>query len=1014
MLPGEDGIGFAIYAEESVTVASNYYVNINDEYTSSGSGTSANPFTYFQWEQHLFNLNDDANYYVKGRTTSGIDTAISTSPALDHEVDISFNAWDLSAFGPPILYDNSVFSEIGFTDDSISAGDYNVNLTIDGFSFAADYGDKFYCFAKNIVIKNCYIGPGWIYLDSDVAVGTSIKFYGCTFASDDDPSALEIWKWEYKTPTDPEIEFYDCFFQPFNTNVVTVPDRTKITFTDCVFSNSDGDNFGYETPGVGGFPFTDCNLSGNNIFDFSATNRPTFAISATAGNESLYQFDTFIGLSAVDPQPALWETSGYDSGLFGNDRLAAGAFYFVSTPTPAYYVDINNLYTTSGTGTSASPFTYDQFLEYYEDNTTWISTNFYFRGKRTFNWADYPNNENIEWNPCGAATSGTTVKFLPWDLEEYGPWIISYTGDITKMNYNGFNILTTNDFMSVEFEHMVVSIPDFRIHNMNMWGNDPDIHTIFRNCYFDVANAMFDFNAFNPNSHTTQKLEGCTFRLSNDLYPASIAIWVYENESPLNFVSCYFDNLTDLNGIFYDNAISGIYLDSCVMNTPITEKVTNDHQTWGDIPQSGCTYVGNATLPSGTLAVLGSEESFTFTDFNVPNVGFAGFSGTEYSTGLFGTTDRLGAGAFYFNITSATSCELKDEYINICGPTENARYGGPSRKINLTDYLPRHLQDGDAENFLQLFEDFLNEMFTGLDGFGTSALDITISGGYESGSLSAGEDNWPRENIYSVSGTSAETDATDVQEIKIGNPANYNDEKISILEKIHRLTELHDPDLIDIKYIQFFARNLGYDINVSRNEVGVSAAGSLGTGDFSTESPCLSADSDKYLRFVIRNLPTWYKIKSTRNAINIMLYSFGLVGEFIEYYTNNYYPFVQIYNNDGSLRYPDVGKWRLDYERDLTDLPNSWFPTPHFAVSITIDNSVNISDDVARRKKVINAIESIRPINTVFRHLSAYVLRSTDIYVGAVMRFRRYIKIEADDWANSWSGSPPNWIANPL
>ena len=37
-------------------------------------------------------------------------------------------------------------------------------------------------------------------------------------------------------------------------------------------------------------------------------------------------------------------------------------------------------------------------------------------------------------------------------------------------------------------------------------------------------------------------------------------------------------------------------------------------------------------------------------------------------------------------------------------------------------------------------------------------------------------------------------------------------------------------------------------------------------------------NEDKYLRFIISNLPTWYKIKTTRNSIRIMLFSFGIIG----------------------------------------------------------------------------------------------------------------------------------------
>ena len=70
-------------------------------------------------------------------------------------------------------------------------------------------------------------------------------------------------------------------------------------------------------------------------------------------------------------------------------------------------------------------------------------------------------------------------------------------------------------------------------------------------------------------------------------------------------------------------------------------------------------------------------------------------------------------------------------------------------------------------------------------------------------------------------------------------PTSATTSGISIIEKINRLTELHDPDLINLDYIQFFANYLGYDVDINRDEL-------------------INQDEiEEYLRFVIRNLPTW-------------------------------------------------------------------------------------------------------------------------------------------------------------
>ena len=49
------------------------------------------------------------------------------------------------------------------------------------------------------------------------------------------------------------------------------------------------------------------------------------------------------------------------------------------------------------------------------------------------------------------------------------------------------------------------------------------------------------------------------------------------------------------------------------------------------------------------------------------------------------------------------------------------------------------------------------------------------------------------------------------------------------------------------------------------------------------------SDQQKYLRFVVQNLPNWYKIKTTKNCSKVMLYSFGLIGvwlNIIQSYSN--------------------------------------------------------------------------------------------------------------------------------
>lgn len=342
--------------------------------------------------------------------------------------------------------------------------------------------------------------------------------------------------------------------------------------------------------------------------------------------------------------------------------------------------------------------------------------------------------------------------------------------------------------------------------------------------------------------------------------------------------------------------------------------------------------------------------------------------------------------------SETSACETKQDYISICGPDQLSRFGS-NRTINLRDYLPDYLKGGETEDFIVLFEDFLNNMFKGLPGWNTNTNDLTVAKDWSVSGIGDTSATVNREFTYDLCGTDTTTNATEAEQMELHWPteASYatSAQKISILEKINRITELHDPDLIDIDYIQFFASNLGYNVNVSRNEIGISGTtDSLGTTEF--DGTCSATDINKYLRFVVRNLPTWYKIKTTKNSIKVMLYSFGLVGDLMEYFTDSYLPVS------------DGGNWRLDDTGDLKNINNNWFPTPHFAIKIDFDSSSDISFDISRRDKVIRAIESIRPINAVFRKLLGYVKRNITLNVGCYIRSTRYTVIESNGYSNGW------------
>lgn len=257
--------------------------------------------------------------------------------------------------------------------------------------------------------------------------------------------------------------------------------------------------------------------------------------------------------------------------------------------------------------------------------------------------------------------------------------------------------------------------------------------------------------------------------------------------------------------------------------------------------------------------------------------------------------------------------------ITLSGPRDGTNRYYDEKILNLTEYLPNYLKEQEVYDLTEFFQDFLNNLY-GQYIYTTSAIDLE---------LSAREAN-----------------------------------KISILEKINRLTELHDPNYIDPEYIQFFANNLGYNVDIQRGELGVVV-------DQDSENLSVQEDVKRYLRNIICELPNWYKIKTTDNAIKIMLYSFGLVGDLVTRYTSDYAT--------------DSGQNWWNYrpgQEALSLIPDGFYPTPHFAVRIDLDRStVDFSQNEGIQYSVLRAVESIRPINNVLDGVMGTTLASQTLFV---------------------------------
>ena len=221
------------------------------------------------------------------------------------------------------------------------------------------------------------------------------------------------------------------------------------------------------------------------------------------------------------------------------------------------------------------------------------------------------------------------------------------------------------------------------------------------------------------------------------------------------------------------------------------------------------------------------------------------------------------------------------------------------RLINLRNFLPSSYDKTDVSEFIGFFEDFLNN------------------------------------DIY--------THKTD------GEVSRTN---VSILKKIELLDTLKDPYLIDEEYINFFAKQLGYNVTYSRKDV------KNITGDTNDK------DINGYLRQTIQSLPHWYGFKSTNNAIVMMMYSFGIISDIINLWTKDY-------ESDWEIEDP-----AFEQDTRVGYIPKKYYPTPHFKVLINSSRTPPGWQD--HIDNIIKLINDIKPINTVFEGFTTKVFVETN------------------------------------
>ena len=293
-----------------------------------------------------------------------------------------------------------------------------------------------------------------------------------------------------------------------------------------------------------------------------------------------------------------------------------------------------------------------------------------------------------------------------------------------------------------------------------------------------------------------------------------------------------------------------------------------------------------------------------------------------------------GTKCYDVTIDIAKSGYLTISVFNLIGVSAEYRFNNyvitcPSiREVNLTRYLPDYLQedidgnDSETKKFLGVFEKYLNSIYTNA------------------------EDGC----------------------------------NLSTLEKISKLQKLHDIDNIESPYITNYANLLGYKTGFNAGEIG-----SFGYfEDENSYTDTLEEYKNKALRFVVRNLPNWYSIKTTRNSLKIMLLSFCIIGDVIEYYTTDYSK--TWFSN----------KLEKDRLIDL-DIPSDAYPTPHMSIGIDVSQTTNTTlytNDTLTR--VYEAMETIRPANVVFQGVTGVLNDIVLPNISVAMSFKTTRTIDVD------------------
>jgi len=389
-----------------------YFSHIYSGYTTSGVGTETLPFTCSQLSDFLngttiegVSIQDNDIICIRSNLeTSAIDLFKSLACS-----NVTLKAWNLEEYGLWRLSDTTTSATVDLTVNHSNRNITIEDLFVNNAEINNYYQNIFYNF-RNCVFYNDFTEQ------VDIS-GANQEFLGCTFIN----GIVDID--DYTSLNNGTCSFLDCVF--IGSTFIIEESTIALSFSNCMFSGTSATVFdGISTSALS---FSACTFGWTPATTFqNVSGNPTY-LSDVKEN---YDYRDF-GLSFDYSTSARtrWIANDIQNG-WGPARKGTGCFWF----DPNIYVDFDS--STSGNGTSATPFTYDNLYSYLHTNSTVFSgDNFLIKGSKQTSAA-------ADLSPL-TCLGTLQYEFNSWDPENNGPWRIKSTNGFYVGDYHVEDVSTS-------------------------------------------------------------------------------------------------------------------------------------------------------------------------------------------------------------------------------------------------------------------------------------------------------------------------------------------------------------------------------------------------------------------------------------------------------------------------------------------------------------------------------------------------------------------------------------------